>query len=134
MHVTDFDDEYSREFVEWIIVNEAHLSTHCDPMGKGCNKSVSKEARGLHPCVSDYPLDTMLAKSTTLNIAGKISDMVDECPVGDNLLSGVARLTCYMKPWPHQVPPGPLSGKKTYFIRNTTYYNRKFEIIDGHKW
>lgn len=100
VHATDFDDEYSREFVEWIIVNGAWVSTRCDPMAHGCNNSVADKDRGLHPCVSDYPIDNLfqLDKGTNLNIAGKISDMVDECPVGNNLLSGEAKVTCLVKP------------------------------------
>jgi len=102
VHLTDFDDEYSREFVEWIIVNGARINSRCDPMGKGCNTSVVEKDRGLHPCVSDYPLDNLLniTEGTELKIAGKISEMVDECPVNNNLLSGEARVTCYVKPHP----------------------------------
>jgi len=118
VHVTDFDDQYSREHVEWIIVNGVKVSVRCDPMGRDCNSTVPIEKRGLYQCVSDYPVDFLLNRSTTgtqlnttgtqLNITGKITEMVDECPVktksGDNLLSGEARVTCFVKPLP---PPRP---------------------------
>ena len=32
--------------------------------------------------MSDYELDSLLRKATDLEISGKISEMVDECPVG----------------------------------------------------
>lgn len=106
VHMTDFDDEYSREFVEWIIVNGARVNSRCDPMGRGCNASVADKDRGLHPCVTDFPLDNLLQSGKTeLKIAGKISEMVDECPVNNNLLSGEARVTCFVRP--HLKPTKP---------------------------
>lgn len=114
VHVTDYDDEYSREFVEYITVNGAHVSTHCDPGGHGCNSKTKKADRGLHPCVTDLPIDSMLQmEGTELKIAGKISEMVDECPVGGNLLSGVARVTCMVRRWPALITPPAVAVCKT---------------------
>lgn len=107
VHMTDYDDEYSREYVEWIIVNGARINSRCDPMGESCcNSSIPDKDRGLHPCVTNFPLDNLLRDGTTnLKIAAKISEMVDECPVNGNLLSGEARVSCFVKPHPKPTKP-----------------------------
>jgi hypothetical protein len=105
VHATDFDDEYSREYIEWLHVNGMQVMQHCDPMAKGCGKG-AVENRTLHPCVTDYSLDDLFRSgTTTLQLASKISEMVDECPVDNNLLSGRVSVTCWLKPWPVTTSP-----------------------------
>lgn len=119
VHPTDYDDEYSREHVEWFKVNDHQLVSFCDPMAKVCNQDAT-DKRGVHPCVSDYPIDQLLRKtisttsSTKLEFSGKISDMVDECPVNSAickgkgcLLSGRANVTCFTRPKLVTTPPPP---------------------------
>eukprot|EP00927_Polykrikos_kofoidii_P018942 TRINITY_DN18819_c0_g1_i1.p1 TRINITY_DN18819_c0_g1~~TRINITY_DN18819_c0_g1_i1.p1 ORF type:complete len:580 (+),score=70.43 TRINITY_DN18819_c0_g1_i1:276-2015(+) len=95
IHATDFDDEYSRENVEWITVNGNKVTTKCDPMKSGCSEQGKPAAeRILYPCLTDMVLDHHIVRSGTLNISGKISPMVDECPVDGNMLSGIATVSC----------------------------------------
>jgi len=106
VHATDYDDEYSREYVEWLMVNGETVNTHCNPQARNCNSTAKKDIKDLptYPCVTEFPADYFLtAKLGTLKIAGKISPMVDECPVKDNLLSGVVTVSCLVKPWPKPV-------------------------------
>lgn len=111
VHATDYDDEYSREYVDWFSVNGVRVVQHCDPMAKGCNTTQTKlrpDGKGLHNCLSEYDLDALLEETTELKFAGKISDMVDECPYkgkiegqdGEWLFSGKATVTCFIKEWP----------------------------------
>jgi len=99
IHATDFDDEYSRENVEWISVNGRTVNSVCDPMAKGCNPNKSAV---LYNCVRDLnlPENVLLEGNGTLNISAKLSKMVDECPHEGNLLSGVASVTCLISPKP----------------------------------
>lgn len=94
VHATDFDDDWSRENVEWLIVNGQIVNEKCDPMAKACNAT---RQLPLHPCLTDYDVTNLLeSNSGSLELAGKITDMVDECPVDGNLLSGEASVTCYV--------------------------------------
>jgi hypothetical protein len=100
VYATDFDDEYSRENVEWLLVNDRRVMKLCDPMAKGCCQDRNVTKRGMHSCLLDYPLDNFLERGTTLKFASKISEMVDECPVDNKLLNGEVGVTCFLKPWP----------------------------------
>lgn len=100
IHATDFDDEYSREYVEWLLMNEMRVMKFCDPMTKGCGRNQNVSKRGMHPCLTDYPIDDLLTNDTTLKFASKISEMVDECPVDNKLLNGNISVTCFLRPWP----------------------------------
>jgi hypothetical protein len=104
IHATDFDDDFSREHVEWFTVNNRTVNTFCNPKVRGCQ---AEAERALHPCVADLPLDHLMNKDGTYLIAGKISPMVDECPVDGNLLSGVATVTCMVR----AKPPTPAPAK-----------------------
>jgi len=57
----------------------------------------------LYPILRDLPLKGLLDKDGKLDISGKISAAVDECPVNGNHLSGVVIATCFTRP----VPPLP---------------------------
>jgi len=104
VHATDYDDEYSREYVEWFKFSGAVIGTHCDPMAKGCTETEPNEGRGIHSCIADLDIDNLLTRMANtdehLNLAGKNSEMVDECPINNNLLSGLAQVTCLVAPWP----------------------------------
>jgi hypothetical protein len=91
IHATDFDDDFSRENVEWWTVNGHTVNTFCNPKARGCQ---AEAQRVLHPCVGDLPIDHVIDEDGKLQIVGKLSPMVDECPVDGNLLSGVATITC----------------------------------------
>mmetsp|Transcript_85960 Transcript_85960/g.161882 ORF Transcript_85960/g.161882 Transcript_85960/m.161882 type:complete len:670 (-) Transcript_85960:43-2052(-) len=112
LHPTDYDDEYSREYVEWIKVYDRTVKTHCDPVAKGCEHTYANkklEEWPIYPCVADVPIGELLkAHNGKLVISGKITDMVDECPapnVNGNLLSGIVTVRCLTKPWPAPKPP-----------------------------
>lgn len=99
VHPTDYDDEYSREFVEWIQVNGHTISTFCDPMAKYCDEDWKGEPPPLYPCVMDLPLHgDLLGPNGALELAGQISPMVDECPVDGHMFSAIATMTCFVKP------------------------------------
>mmetsp|Transcript_65831 Transcript_65831/g.183400 ORF Transcript_65831/g.183400 Transcript_65831/m.183400 type:complete len:548 (-) Transcript_65831:201-1844(-) len=107
LHATDFDDEYSRERVEWISVNGKTVTSTCDPMASGCGDDRPFAQRPLYHCLSDYPVSPTLFSGTgVLHLAGKLSPMVDECPVDGNLLSGVASVTCFVR----TIPSAPTSA------------------------
>jgi len=95
IHVTDFDDEYSREFVERLAVNGVTVSSKCDPMAKGCTRESEQQ---LHSCLNEFAIDHLVGEDGQMSIEGKISNMVDECPVDGNLLSGFAVVTCLVRP------------------------------------
>lgn len=111
VHATDFDDEFSRENVEWIMVNNRTVNTVCDPGVKACNATAQAP---LHNCLVDFvvPEEMMREQKGTLQLAAKLSPMVDECPHEGNLLSGVATVTCLVAapeapPTPVQLPVVP---------------------------
>jgi len=107
LHATDYDDEFSREFLEFFMVNGIIVNTMCDPMAKECNNSIPAAQRPLYPCLENYPLHTILRPDNgIMNVSGKISPMVDECPVDGNMLSGIATATCFVRPKPST--PAPL--------------------------
>lgn len=113
LHATDFDDEYSRENLEWVSINSHIVTTKCDPMASECNTTIPIANRPMYPCLSNFDLhDFKLLNSSNgnLNIAGKLSPMVDECPVDGNLLSGLVSVTCFVKTKPEPPkPPEPVS-------------------------
>mmetsp|Transcript_65689 Transcript_65689/g.212710 ORF Transcript_65689/g.212710 Transcript_65689/m.212710 type:complete len:535 (+) Transcript_65689:171-1775(+) len=94
VHATDFDDEWSREHIDFWKVNGLLARAECDPMARGCNASAS---RPLYSCLQDMPVDHILDPNGTLLIQGRINKMVDECPFEGNLLSGVAAVTCMVR-------------------------------------
>eukprot|EP00419_Tripos_fusus_P053867 CAMPEP_0172814300 /NCGR_PEP_ID=MMETSP1075-20121228/11162_1 /TAXON_ID=2916 /ORGANISM="Ceratium fusus, Strain PA161109" /LENGTH=563 /DNA_ID=CAMNT_0013654089 /DNA_START=18 /DNA_END=1709 /DNA_ORIENTATION=- len=95
VHPTDFDDEYSREYVELLSVNGRSMTTRCFPKAHGCNGVNGQE---LVPCLKDYPLEGLLGPDKKLSISGRLSPMVDECPFEGHLLNGVVRVDCLVQP------------------------------------
>eukprot|EP00747_Dinoflagellata_sp_TGD_P059647 gnl/TRDRNA2_/TRDRNA2_151662_c0_seq1.p1 gnl/TRDRNA2_/TRDRNA2_151662_c0~~gnl/TRDRNA2_/TRDRNA2_151662_c0_seq1.p1 ORF type:complete len:567 (+),score=103.73 gnl/TRDRNA2_/TRDRNA2_151662_c0_seq1:218-1702(+) len=92
---TDFEEDHSDEYVDWITVNGAIVSTQCKPKSHGC----SPEAQApLHRCIMDLPLDHLITQSGVLNLEAKISDTVDECPYQGNYLHAVPMVTCLVAP------------------------------------
>jgi len=134
LRATDFDDEYSRETVEWLTVNEKEVMRNFTPMAKGCgnlkpdvitslmetsqhaNKNGSTTASNatssgtpsgasflvgdspLYGFLSDIDVQELLGSNGSLNIVGKISKYVDECPIDGNHFSAVAIVTCFHRP------------------------------------
>lgn len=95
VHATDFDDEHSKENVEWIKVNNQTIVTHCDPMERGCQGGDVNNTKALFPCIRKMDVNNILsAGNGTLNFAAKITKMVDECPFEGNLLSAAITVDC----------------------------------------
>mmetsp|Transcript_17585 Transcript_17585/g.31745 ORF Transcript_17585/g.31745 Transcript_17585/m.31745 type:complete len:567 (+) Transcript_17585:30-1730(+) len=122
VHATDFDDEYSREYVEFISANGALANTRCDPMASEC-RDIALIERPLYPCVTDFVIDRIIGVDGTVNVSGKISEMVDECPVDGNLFSAIANVTCFVRPRrsmnltaPEQVASNLLSANQTALL------------------
>lgn len=106
---TDFDDQFSRENLEWVIVNGEEVNSKCDPMVSACNSS---QQNVLYPCLDAYELDSKgkALASGTLKVDGKITKFVDECPTpSGNLLEAVVSATCYVagKASPPKTTPLP---------------------------
>eukprot|EP00418_Pyrodinium_bahamense_P044449 CAMPEP_0179210208 /NCGR_PEP_ID=MMETSP0796-20121207/104841_1 /TAXON_ID=73915 /ORGANISM="Pyrodinium bahamense, Strain pbaha01" /LENGTH=785 /DNA_ID=CAMNT_0020915171 /DNA_START=42 /DNA_END=2399 /DNA_ORIENTATION=+ len=97
VHPTDFDDEFSREYVELVQLNGRALRFRCHPQGRARACGVGGD-EALRPCLEDFSLDGFVGKDGLLNITGRISPMVDECPVDGNLLSGVVIVNCLVHP------------------------------------
>lgn len=96
IHPTDFDDEHSREEVEWVTLNGVLANMHCDPMARGCARGVNEVApQQQFTCLQSYDVTELLKKSNGMvQVAAKISKMVDECAIDGNLLSGGVDLAC----------------------------------------
>jgi len=94
LHATDFDSDYSEEYVHSWLVNNYSVSGKCDPMARGCNKTAW---RPLYPCIRDYPIDTIISPVGQILVQGTLSRKVDECPYNGNLLSGVVWVTCLVR-------------------------------------
>lgn len=107
LHPTDYDDEHSREELEWVKVNGEIVHTHCDPMAKSCgNGSVPATTR--YQCMDDVHISHLLRHSDGLvAIEAKNSEMVDECPIEGALLSGGVQLNCLVEDPPPTLPPPP---------------------------
>jgi len=108
VHPTDYDNEWSHEFIKMWKVNGHIASSHCNPEARGCNASAW---RPLIPCVQDLDVDHLLAPGS-LVIEGTINRMVDECPYEGYLLSAVATVTCMTrkkiaKPQQNMTEPRP---------------------------
>lgn len=99
VYPTDFDDEHSREEVEWVTVNGLLANMHCDPMARGCRRGLNEASPAQRfTCLQGYDVTELLKKANgTLMVAAKISKMVDECEIEGNLLSGGADLQCLMQ-------------------------------------
>jgi len=95
LHATDFDGDYSREMVKNWNVNNFIVTSRCEPQAMGCNETAW---RPVYPCLTDIPVDVMLQTTGSMNISGTLSEFVDECPYEGNLLSGVAFVTCMVRP------------------------------------
>lgn len=96
IHPTDFDDDWSKENVAWVTANDEVVNTNCDPMAKGCNATTQAP---LFPCITDYDLTRIIRqKNGTLDVAAKITEFVDECPMNGFLLNGVVSATCFVAP------------------------------------
>jgi len=93
VHATDYDDDWSREFILWTL-NGFSVNSRCDPKARGCNPNAS---RPLYGCLSEYGVDHLLQGNGTMLVEGTNSKMVDECPFEGNLLSGVATVTCLVR-------------------------------------
>lgn len=111
LHPTDYDNEWSREFVKAFKVNGAVASANCYPRARGCNVTAW---RPLVPCLQDLSVDHLLKEGGSLKIEGTINRMVDECPYQGDLLSGVATVTCMtrkkVKNMPHLSPVIGIGG------------------------
>jgi hypothetical protein len=95
IHPTDYDDDYSREHVEYWKVNGYIANRGCNPKARGCNKTAQSP---LYPCLNGLNVDKLVDSKGTIVIEGKNSKLVDECAVDDKyLLSGVAMATCMVK-------------------------------------
>jgi len=97
VHPTDYDNQWSQEFVKRWTVNGYMATAKCTPNAMGCNASAW---RPLIPCLQDLNVDqVLLADATgTLTIRGSINKLVDECPYHGFLLNGVATVTCMARP------------------------------------
>lgn len=51
----------------------------------------------LYPCIRDLPLEGLVGTDGHVNVSGKISPAVDECPVNGNHLSGLVVMTCFAR-------------------------------------
>jgi len=124
VHPTDFDDEYSREYVELVQLNGKQFNFHCHPEAPTRTCGASGDD-ALMPCLKDLSLDGILKRDGKLNITARISRMVDECPVNGNLFSGVAVVKCLVHPswdntqiptrtdiWRRPTPPPPRRGSR----------------------
>lgn len=94
VHATDYDNEWSREAIEFWKVNGLLARAACDPRARGCNASA---ARPLYSCLQGLPVDHIIDGNGTILIQGRINKMVDECPYQGNLLSGVAVVSCMVR-------------------------------------
>jgi hypothetical protein len=94
LHPTDYDDDWSREHLEFLRVNNVTLTKECNPRARGCNMTAE---RPLYPCLNSFNVDKVINEIGTLHIQGKNTHMVDECPYEGNLLSGVAMVTCNIR-------------------------------------
>jgi len=112
-HPTDFDDDHSEEVYEWISVNSAKVNTYCKPRATGCGPNAVRKT-ALYPCMLRQDISQLLSDNNgTLNMAAKISDMVDECPLGDgSLLSAAAEIYCLIEKEKEQVAAKEASPKK----------------------
>jgi len=100
VHATDYDDDWSREFILWTL-NGFSVNSRCDPKARGCNPNAS---RLLYGCLSEYGVDHLLQGNGTIMLEGTNTKMVDECPYEGNLLSGVATVTCLVRNRPVETP------------------------------
>lgn len=103
VHPTDFDDDWSNENFEWWKVNGKVVNTRCDPRARGCNASA---AAPLYSCMSNFELTDLVQMSQgTMQIQGKISPAVDECPYEGQLLNGVVVVACMVRRIPPTLAP-----------------------------
>jgi len=119
VHPTDFDDDYSKETVDWIMVNNKTVNTKCDPKAKGCGQN-NVDPRALFPCVLDQDVSQLISEGNgTVSLSAKISSMVDECALDGMLLSAVANISCMVRkiitttPEPVPGPDGIKLGQKS---------------------
>jgi len=107
VHPTDFDDQFSGERVEFIDVNGVRVNTDCFPLQSSC----AEVENPMFHCVSQLPLDVLMNSSTgKVDLAAKISLLVDECAHDGNLLSAIPEVTCMVMPLPTPLPePTPAS-------------------------
>jgi len=94
VHATDYDDDWSKEHIEYWKVNGAIASRQCNPRARGCN---STAARPLYPCVNTLNVDSLVNTAGTVVVEGKNTALVDDCPDNGNLLSAVAIGTCLVR-------------------------------------
>jgi hypothetical protein len=108
-HPTDYDDDWSREHVEFIKVNDYIATKECNPRARGCNSTAELP---LYPCINGMDIDKLMDENGVITVEAKNSMLVDECPYegngGKNLLAGVVVVNCMVrnKSW-HEVPTPP---------------------------
>lgn len=104
--VTDFDrkDGDRPEMVQYVSVNGALVSAACTPIASGCTIN----GENTFSCAKHLPI-TRLSKDRTFVVAAAITKEVDESAYNGDLLSGDAKVTCYVSnpassPVRHAVP------------------------------
>jgi hypothetical protein len=107
-HPTDYDDDWSREHLEFIKVNDYIVSRECNPRVRGCNSTAELP---LYPCLNGMEIDKLMDENGVIAVEAKNTMMVDECPYegngGKNLLAGVVVVNCMVrnKTWHETTPP-----------------------------
>lgn len=99
---TDFDEQYSGEQVDYIMVNGVNVSVGCAPRASGCNATAQQP---YYPCVTEFSLDKVVPINGVINISAKIPLSVDECPYNGNYLYAIPMVTCLVAPH----VPGPIA-------------------------
>lgn len=110
VHPTDYDDDYSKEVIEYVSANGKILTRNVNPKARGCNVTTQKP---FYPCVNDFHVDAIIDDLGTLVVEAKNSPLVDECPYEGNLLSGLAVVTCLVPDahgWAFGLPGSRLPG------------------------
>jgi hypothetical protein len=118
-HPTDFDDQYSGEKVDWVQLDGKQIMSNCHPMDHGGNTTAFKP---LLACVEGLPID--VDGKSSISVAAKIPEVVDENKYDGNLLSGVSVITCMVTPIA-QTPPPP--SPETVLI-NKDYCNFSYPL------
>jgi sugar lactone lactonase YvrE len=85
LYITDFHEPDER--VEWIKVEGIVVATDCSP-GRDCQTSDT------YSCLVDYDISSYILYNDMVTISAKISNSVDSCPKGGNLLHLDISLTC----------------------------------------
>jgi len=95
VYPTDYSVDDSREYIEYFKVNGYVATKVCSPQATGCHNDTVEE--DLHPCVESLLIDKLIDETGNIEVQGRNSEYVDECPYNGNLLSGVATVTCMVR-------------------------------------